>query len=387
MSIDEIENYETPQYDFVQLTKSHSDLKPFFNVISNKLELTSESINLLTKYILADEFNIKINLLPHHLCPIIPSRVQYLQIIKSVLLECGLIIKDERIKGLDVGTGPYAIYALLAHKIFNWEMICTDIDEESISNCEKIIRSNGLDRFITIKKSEFYGQEINEKFQFSLSNPPFYESKEEMDRGYEFKPYKIQVKGTNSELIYGNGGEVGFIKKLIDNSIDFKDKIIWFSSLIGKKSTVGIIIGYLKHKFLKNFFIKDYQIGNTKRWIVFWSYQNYRAIVNKSFFKDILITSINIKLNIIKIETILKTFTPYLNYHRDDDGDSLYITCYNQCWTRQFKRRLKFENKIACLESEKSIFIVTPDLIRWKFGSSYKTFQSFYAFLQKNYKE
>jgi 23S rRNA (adenine1618-N6)-methyltransferase len=67
-------------------------------------------------------------------------------------------------------------------------------------------------------------------FSFKQGNPPFFENEEEATRTNE----KTNCQGTFNELIT-EGGEVSFIKKIIDDSIQFKENISWYTSMMGKK--------------------------------------------------------------------------------------------------------------------------------------------------------
>ena len=82
------------------------------------------------------------------------------------------------------------------------------------------------------------------KYTFCMCNPPFYESKEEVDQGLENKElepssvsnmikqfihiHSFMVKvctGSTNEMITP-GGELQFISQIINESLEYKDRIM-----------------------------------------------------------------------------------------------------------------------------------------------------------------
>jgi 23S rRNA (adenine1618-N6)-methyltransferase len=77
------------------------------------------------------------------------------------------------------------------------------------------------------------------------------------------------------------GGEVGFIKQLIQESIKLRKYITWFTSLIGKKADTDILIDFLheikeqnsKKKPLDLIYnLETIKQGFTSRWILSWKW-------------------------------------------------------------------------------------------------------------------
>ena len=79
----------------------------------------------LTKTLLVDSFQLDVEMKDDYLCPTIPNRLNYLCYLSDLLqcspLDCSRKEDDDhRVHGstdpptvLDIGTGPYAIYAVL----------------------------------------------------------------------------------------------------------------------------------------------------------------------------------------------------------------------------------------------------------------------------------
>lgn len=366
-----MEDLVDSRYDFQQLSSKYSYLSPFYR--NGTFQFSYDGQCALSKAILQDEFNIDIGIKKGHLIPSIPSRKIYLSTINSVLVESN--VQSSPIIGLDVGTGVYAIYAVLGSKMFNWKMIGCDLDEHAIKYSKELLKRNRIDEQ-EVNVVENDGIIDGEEFTFMCCNPPFYESKAEMLKNDEFKQdlRHEKVVASVNELVYEDGGEVGFIEKLVDQSVKTK-KIIFYSSLIGQKKSIRPIIGKLDKVHCQNYFLREYQLGQTKRWIIFWSFQHYRPIVPNNY-KNITPTIIEFPMNLLKLRPILSKLQ--LKIEDSESGTQLTIITNGDVWSRSFRRRGQSSNP-----QHKSIFIITPQSIHWQYGPSHKIFQSFHTFIKK----
>ncbi|MGB6019312.1 MAG: RlmF-related methyltransferase [Sulfurimonadaceae bacterium] len=95
----------------------------------------------------------------------------------------------------------------------------------------------------------------NDRFDFTLSNPPFHRSAEEASTGTQRKNRNLtKNKSKNSALNFGGqanelwcpGGEVAFIKKMIRQSVVHGKKVFWFSTLVSKNENLPTIYKALK---------------------------------------------------------------------------------------------------------------------------------------------
>lgn len=120
---------------------------------------------------------------------------------------------------------------------------------------------------------------INRCYHFCMCNPPFFSSVDE-----KVKRDDTSCVATDSELAT-IGGEENFIKRLIDESILLKDKIIWFTSLVGRKVNLKNLKNYLKllsplPKFIET---SEFKPGKTARWAIAWTFSEPAA----SYYRDI----------------------------------------------------------------------------------------------------
>ena len=168
-----------------------------------------------------------------------------------------LFRSGETVQGLDIGVGANCIYPILGNTIYEWSFVGTDIDEKAIENCSVIIENNPkLIDFISLQlqtDSRYIFKNIilpEDKFAFTLCNPPFHSSIEEATNANlrkinnlattrTSKPLK-NFGGQNAEL-WCEGGELGFITQMIFESAKYPLQCFWFTTLVSKKENLASI--------------------------------------------------------------------------------------------------------------------------------------------------
>lgn len=74
-----------------------------------------------------------------------------------------------------------------------------------------------------------------------------------------------------------DGGEVAFVLRMIDESHLLQDRVQWYTSMLGKFSSVELIINRLKEKKIDNYAVTEFIQGSkTRRWGVAWSFEDMR---------------------------------------------------------------------------------------------------------------
>jgi 23S rRNA (adenine1618-N6)-methyltransferase len=290
-------NLHNKQYDFDALVKVEPKLKE--HIFVNKYDTTTidfsnpKSVMVLNKALLSFYYDIKDWSIPKdYLCPPIPGRADYIHYIADLLSRSNnnKLPKGQNILGLDVGTGANAIYCILGSAIYDWNFVASDIDEISIVNVDKIINSNKiLENKIKTKlqnDKNFMFKDIidkDDKFDFTMCNPPFHKSLEDATKGSirkvqnltksMIKDPVLNFQGQSNEL-WCNGGEMLFVKKMIKESVNFKNNCLWFTTLVSKKENLDKIYKVLK--FVKVFEYKtiDMNQGNKQTRIVAWTFQD-----------------------------------------------------------------------------------------------------------------
>ena len=107
--------------------------------------------------------------------------------------------KHSSIRILDIGTGSGALAISLAREFTNANIMATDISEEAIKVANKNINNKKLNNQIQLRKITL--DNINEKFDLIVSNPPYLTKKELENISYEIKNYE--------PLIALDGGDDG----------------------------------------------------------------------------------------------------------------------------------------------------------------------------------
>ena len=111
-----------------------------------------------------------------------------------------------------------------------------------------------------------------------MCNPPFYSSAADLQASAAAKsrPPNSACTGAEVEMITP-GGEVGFVSRMIDESKVLDERCQWFTSMLGKASSVEAIIRKAKEAGVDNWAVKDLVQGNkTKRWAIAWSWWSLR---------------------------------------------------------------------------------------------------------------
>ncbi|SPO29520.1 uncharacterized protein UTRI_04747_B [Ustilago trichophora] len=162
-----------------------------------------------------------------------------------------------QIRGLDIGTGASAIYPILGVSCFpSWHFIGTDIDQSSLdyASAHIVHHPSNADRLgariqlvpVALGEAPFLPDNKG-LLHFTMCNPPFYASAEEMDllAGLKKVPANAVCHGTPSEMVTA-GGEVAFVQRMIGESLITNKEVLWWTCMLGKLSSVVQIAGELK---------------------------------------------------------------------------------------------------------------------------------------------
>ena len=287
-------NLHRNSYDFETLITSVPELKHY--VFKNDYDTLTinfsipKAVRLLNKALLLKYYNVKEWDIPEgNLCPPIPGRADYVHYLADLLAgDNGNIPTGNSVKGLDVGTGANLVYPLIANHSYDWEMLGTDINPNSLENAQKILESNpDLEENIQLKlqpDSDLIFKNIilsKDRFTFSMCNPPFHESEEDAMLGNRRKNNNLRKKkiqnpklnfgGQHSEL-WCEGGEMAFIKKMINESVQFSSQVLWFTSLVSKKDNLHQLTTLLKNLNVPEFKTIDMAQGQKISRILAWSF-------------------------------------------------------------------------------------------------------------------
>ncbi|CAG7701657.1 unnamed protein product [Allacma fusca] len=214
---------------FEELALKYDFFKPF--VVQEKTNKFGvdfedrEAILALNKALLQEYYNLDVDIPRNFLIPRIPLRVNYVLWIEDLLKEFPADSEGkDTVRGLDIGTGPCAIYALLCARMNSWVMYGTDINEDSVKLAIANVKKNNLEDNVKIHtvSSESFFKEIFEvsshTFDFCMCNPPFFsDTKDLLVRQDHLRP-SWEAKSKVHEEIICTGGEVNFVWKMINES-------------------------------------------------------------------------------------------------------------------------------------------------------------------------
>ncbi|KAL0073039.1 hypothetical protein F4703DRAFT_1800025 [Phycomyces blakesleeanus] len=285
--------YKNNPPNFKQLAKECPELQPFVCGLESNPYIdfkNPEASRALTIALLERDFGLQVDFPLDRLCPTVPNRLNYILWLQDLLKET-MQDKPDHILGMDIGVGASCIYPLLGCVSDpTWSFIGTDIDQVSIEYAQKNVERNQLqDRITLIHNTDpnliFLWDKIplNSRFAFSMCNPPFYESEDEIKDNSQAKLLEPSAicTGTKGEMIT-KGGEYGFIERMIKESILHKGRIKWYTSMIGQKKTIKPIVNTLKDLNINNYVVTEFNQGKTKRWAIGWSFDTQRAVDARS---------------------------------------------------------------------------------------------------------
>ncbi|KAK6537626.1 hypothetical protein TWF694_011800 [Orbilia ellipsospora] len=193
-----------------------------------------------------------------------------------------------KVIGVDIGTGASAIYPLLGCAQFpHWNFIATEIDPSSLLQASKNIQQNSLETRVTLvdvsHAETIFPAEVTESAEnidFTMCNPPFYSSVNDMMSSAKLKsvPPLSACTGSTTEMVT-EGGEVAFVSRILDESLKLREKVKWYTSMLGKLSSVEKVVEKLKENGVSNYLVGEFVqgVGKTKRWAVGWSFGDIRA--------------------------------------------------------------------------------------------------------------
>lgn len=250
-----------------------------------------KSVKLLNKALLLGYYKLDYWDVPsNYLVPPIPGRADYIHHLGDLLASSnkGKVPQGSTVKGYDIGTGTTCIYPLLGHKIYGWNFKASDIDHEVIQSAKENVKLNKLKDSIDVKIQKnrgdyFYGIiSRSEKYSFSMCNPPFHNSKDDVEKGNarKWKSLKSGKKklaynfgGKHNEL-WVEGGERKFLLSMIDESQYYKDTFCWFTSLVSKESNLKALQQKLHDLRVNDVRITEMGQGNKRSRILAWTYQS-----------------------------------------------------------------------------------------------------------------
>jgi 23S rRNA (adenine1618-N6)-methyltransferase len=247
-------------YDFPRLVKAIPELEPFVQRARHggpSIDFADPAaVKALNRALLAEAYGIRGWDIPEgYLCPPIPGRADYLHHLADLLATDaeGTIPRGPATRALDVGVGANAIYPLIGHREYGWSFVGSDLDAVALDSARHILAANpGMDEAILLRRqtdrnASFAGVvQPGERFDLTLCNPPFHGSMREVREAAQEKWRKLgrgagrpfrNFGGQGAEL-WCEGGEAGFIHRMIIESLGLRDRVRWFTTLVSSSASL-----------------------------------------------------------------------------------------------------------------------------------------------------
>jgi len=290
-------NQHAGGYDFARLVAASPELGPF--VLRAKHGGASidfadpAAVVALNRALLAEAYGIRgWDLPPGYLCPPIPGRADYLHHLADLLAAQGPIPRGAGVRVLDIGVGANAIYPLLGHREYGWSFVGTELDEPALASAARILAANpGLGQAIELRrqrdrKAIFTGVvQPGEHFDLTLCNPPFHGSAQAVRAASQAKWRKLgrgaagaaRNFGGQSAELWCEGGEAGFIRRMIEESVTLGPQVGWFTTLVSSSATLPSL-----HRLLRQVEARDIRTvamaqGQKQSRFVAWSFLGVEA--------------------------------------------------------------------------------------------------------------
>jgi 23S rRNA A1618 N6-methylase RlmF len=288
----------------------------------------------LQRALFSVRFQLDIQLPEQSLCPTVSLRSNYVRWLQLLL---GFLRAESTVcptagparcrcaRGVDVGTGSSCVYPLLgcamsssasandsasasandsasasvsadsataedtAADACGWSFVATDVDPHSLEWARRNVERNpvaaGRVEFVlnahperlllgvVPELSEEDGRAHKEQdcFDFVMCNPPFFEGDGETHRN---RKSSIHAHSKRNELVFdATGGEVAFIGTMIDESAVLRGRVVWYTTMLGRKASLGP----LRRKLggtdgITCVRTAEFIQGRTTRWGLAWSY-------------------------------------------------------------------------------------------------------------------
>ncbi|MHA2402476.1 MAG: RlmF-related methyltransferase [Candidatus Kariarchaeaceae archaeon] len=180
--------------------------------------------NKAVAYALAE---LKIDVPSQNLIPAICLRYAYIKLLSERYLPSQATI-------LEIGTGASAIIALLAAKLYQFNVIATEVDLTSFKSAQLNVLNNNLQHRITLTKSEggIIRDVISENSHFHalVTYPPLYPDYDIPN--YQNGNKKRGFRGSVSEMIGGGQDGFDFLHHLIVEACNTRYEIDLVSMLL-----------------------------------------------------------------------------------------------------------------------------------------------------------
>jgi methyltransferase len=163
-------------------------------------------------------------------------------------------------------------------------ILATELDPTSLTHARATVSANGASESITvvpapegrifpISVSEEDAQN-SEQYAFTMCNPPFFGSAQEVVASRELKAGPAPAAPTaavNEEVT--RGGEEAFVGAMIAESKGLP--VRWFTSLVGRYESLHALVMAVR-AVTDNYYVVSLRQARTTRWVLIWGFGRER---------------------------------------------------------------------------------------------------------------
>jgi 23S rRNA (adenine1618-N6)-methyltransferase len=282
-------------YDFTELVRLSPALGPFVKPNAQggiSIDYAdAAAVKALNQALLRQAYGLQTwDLPPGRLCPPVPGRADYVHHLADLLSggDEAKIPRGKAVRVLDIGTGASAIYPLIGTCEYGWSFVGVDIDAAALRWARQIVAANA----VVASRIQFRQQSDTavcfdgvvrggETFDLSLCNPPFHASAAEAEAGTTRKLRQLGKGGEKLERNFGGqanelwcvGGELGFIRRMIEQSALIPDRCRWFTTLVSKGEHLPPLRAALVNAAAVEVRVIEMAQGQKKSRVLAWTFQ------------------------------------------------------------------------------------------------------------------
>ncbi|EJV7211539.1 23S rRNA (adenine(1618)-N(6))-methyltransferase RlmF [Escherichia coli] len=295
-------NRHHSRYDLATLCQVNPELRQFLTLTpagEQSVDFANPlAVKALNKALLAHFYAVANWDIPDgFLCPPVPGRADYIHHLADLLAEAsGTIPANASI--LDIGVGANCIYPLIGVHEYGWRFTGSETSSQALSSAQAIISANPvLNRAIRLRRQKESGAIFNgiihknEQYDATLCNPPFHDSAAAARAGSERKRRNQGLNkddalnfGGQQQELWCEGGEVAFIKKMIEESKGFAKQVMWFTSLVSRGENLPPLYRALTDVGAVKVVKKEMAQGQKQSRFIAWTFMNdeqRRRFVNR----------------------------------------------------------------------------------------------------------
>jgi 23S rRNA (adenine1618-N6)-methyltransferase len=196
----------------------------------------------------------------------------------------------KNIRVLDIGTGANCIYPIIGSRSYGWKFVATDIDPVAVNVAKVIVQSNPqLEKLVELRLQKdpaaIFKGIINstDRFELTMCNPPFHASMAEAEAANQRKRSNLnkgKAAGSNTPLNFGGqnselwcaGGEIGFLTRMANESIEYARQVYYFTSLVSKRENIAPLKKLLSRLGARKIDVIRMSQGQKESRLLAWSF-------------------------------------------------------------------------------------------------------------------